>query len=399
MAIFVIEELCDGCSLCLKNCQFNAIQIVNHKAQIGLECIFCKLCIENCPKNAIKLDTGEKACHDIAGDIWVYLERNHKNNIDNSSLEIISKMKQLNPIPNRKIYGIIIGSGLTEEEKRNMALAGADCIYQISLPNLTYSTISYSLILKEACNLKKPFLFLFSATELGRDLAPRLATLLETGLTADCTELSIDKQSGLLVQTRPAFSGDLMASIICPKNRPQMATIRPHSFVIDQMNTSLMITCENLEIKDFIPSSVIDSVQLIQRSPIRSEYPLIEEQKIVISVGRGIGNIENLKLIESFAKSLHAGIGCSRPIVDAGWLPVELQVGMSGKSIAPKLYIALGISGSVQHLVGIQSAEYIIAVNRDENAPIFKVAQLGIVGDIKDMLPEIKKLILKDESA
>jgi electron transfer flavoprotein alpha subunit len=140
-----------------------------------------------------------------------------------------------------------------------------------------------------------------------------------------------------------------------------------------------------------------DQIKIIQKNKIKSEYPLIEDQKIVISVGRGIGNQEQVKLVEAFARSIGAGLGCSRPIVDLGWLPSELQVGMSGKSISPKLYIALGISGSVQHLVGIQSADYIIAVNRDENAPIFKVAHLGIVGNIKDVLPELKRRIIKDE--
>jgi len=398
MAMYVIKDLCNGCRVCLKKCQYNGIQIIDNKAQIGPECTYCKLCIEACPKSAIKLEGSEEQAYDNSGDIWVYLERNEQNDLESSALEIVSKMKQLNQNPDRKISGIIIGSTLNEEEKRVLSRAGADHVYQISIPRMEYSSISYSSLLEEACKQKKPLLFLFSATEIGRDLAPRLATLLETGLTADCTELSFDLGTGLLVQTRPAFSGDLMASIICPKHRPQMATIRPHSFKNENKGISLNLVCENLEMKDLIPSAVLDSIQIIARNPIQSEYPLIEDQKIVISIGRGIGCSENVKMIEAFARSINAGLGCSRPIVDAGWLPAELQVGMSGKSIGPKLYIALGISGSVQHLVGIQSAEYIIAVNRDENAPIFKVAQLGMVGDIKDILPEIKKLIFKDGS-
>ena len=175
-----------------------------------------------------------------------------------------------------------------------------------------------------------------------------------------------------------------------------MATIRPHSFKLDFY--------DNIDLDiDILPIDVTkiqfnkEEIKTLQKNPIQSEYPLIEDQKIVISIGRGIGNQEQVKLVETFARSIGAGLGCSRPIVDLGWLPSELQVGMSGKSISPKLYIALGISGSVQHLVGIQSAEYVIAVNRDENAPIFKVAHLGIVGNLKDVLPELKKKIMKDE--
>jgi electron transfer flavoprotein alpha subunit len=239
-------------------------------------------------------------------------------------------------------------------------------------------------------------MFLFSATELGRDLAPRLATLLDTGLTADCTELSIDPSNDLLIQTRPAFSGDLMASIICPNHRPMMATIRPHSFKLE-FHHNAEIEFEFFPLNGLSITTDNNQIEIIQKNLIKSEYPLLEDQKIIISVGRGIGTQEQLKIVEAFARSIGAGLSCSRPIVDLGWLPSELQVGMSGKSVAPKLYIALGISGSVQHLVGIQSADYIIAVNRDENAPIFKVAHLGIVGNIKDVLPELKKRITRDE--
>jgi electron transfer flavoprotein alpha subunit len=235
-----------------------------------------------------------------------------------------------------------------------------------------------------------PSIFLFPATEMGRDLAPRIATELQTGLTADCTELSMDPENGLLIQTRPAWDGNLMASIICPIRRPQMATIRPHVFPLPE-NAARECTIR-VEKIDHISNP---TEKIVERSSIQSSFPDLEKQNIVIGIGRGIGTKENLALVCDFARSIHAGIGCSRPLVDNGWLPHEVQVGMSGKAIAPKVYIALGISGSVQHLVGMQSSEYIIAVNKDENAPIFQHSHLSLVGDIKKMLPYVKDLIEK----
>jgi electron transfer flavoprotein alpha subunit len=396
MKLFVIHELCNGCQLCVKKCNYDAITIQDKKATIGSTCTFCNLCVESCPKKAIQADSIPQSTGDNQGDIWVFIEKNAKGLIDESSLEIISKMKKTVTKSDKEIVGVLLAKETAKLEIQMISEAGASSLLQIPLEDCSYRTEKFSTILFQASSLKKPSMFLFSATELGRDLAPRLATLLNTGLTADCTELSIDPTNDLLIQTRPAFSGDLMASIICPNHRPMMATIRPHSFKLELYdNQEIKIEFFSFNTNDMPVSS--DQIKIIQKNKIKSEYPLIEDQKIVISVGRGIGNQEQVKLVEAFAKSIGAGLGCSRPIVDLGWLPSELQVGMSGKSISPKLYIALGISGSVQHLVGIQSADYIIAVNRDENAPIFKVAHLGIVGNIKDVLPELKRRIIKDE--
>jgi len=396
MKLFVVQELCNGCSLCLKKCNYDAITIKDKKAVIGINCTFCNLCMESCPKKAIQVEMLDSINCDNSGNIWIFIEKNNKGLVDESSLEIISKMKRIYPKTDKEIIGVILDKEISRLEIQMIKESGARRILQIPCRENEYSSERFSKILATACLEKKPYIFLFSATEAGRDLAPRLATLLNTGLTADCTELSIDPSNNLLIQTRPAFSGDLMASIICPNHRPMMATIRPHSFKLDFY--------DNIDLDiDILPIDVTkiqfnkEEIKTLQKNPIQSEYPLIEDQKIVISIGRGIGNQEQVKLVETFARSIGAGLGCSRPIVDLGWLPSELQVGMSGKSISPKLYIALGISGSVQHLVGIQSAEYVIAVNRDENAPIFKVAHLGIVGNLKDVLPELKKKIMKDE--
>jgi electron transfer flavoprotein alpha subunit/NAD-dependent dihydropyrimidine dehydrogenase PreA subunit len=396
MKIFVIHELCNGCQVCIKKCNYDAITIQDKKATIGANCVFCNLCVDSCPQKAISLDTFQQTTSNNLGDIWIFIEKNTKGLIEESSLEIISKMKKIYQKKDKEIVGVVLAKELTKLELQMISEAGASALLQIPLEYDTYRTETFSFILHKACLLKKPYIFLFSATELGRDLAPRLATLLDTGLTADCTELSIDPSNDLLIQTRPAFSGDLMASIICPIHRPMMATIRPHSFKLELYeNKEIMI--DQVSLKEMNLPITDHQIDVTQKNRIKSQFPLLEDQKIIISVGRGIGNQEQVKLVEAFARSIGAGIGCSRPIVDLGWLPSELQVGMSGKSVSPKLYIALGISGSVQHLVGIQAADYIIAVNRDENAPIFKVAHLGIVGNINEVLPELKKRIIKDE--
>ncbi len=391
MKIWIKQELCNLCKLCVKACVYNAIHW-DQAPIINENCIFCGVCVQKCPQKAIILEGEETKTLKLEGDLWVYLEKS-SHGISENSLEIISRLNCINQHKSSKICGVLIGSDLNPKELESIRQAGAERLYVFSDLSLSeYHTLNYTDVLNSFCRQEKPMAFIFPASEKGRDLAPRLATVLHTGLTADCTELGMD-ELGLLVQTRPAFSGDLMASIICPYYRPQMATVRSHSYRIEPHKTA-----DNLEIIKLSSSfsSKADSLgqcKIISREPIIHEFDPIEYKKIVISVGRGINSEEQLKNIISFARCIDAGIGCSRPIVDKGWLPQSQQVGMSGKAVAPKLYIALGISGSVQHLSGIQSAEYILAVNRDEQAPIFKMAHMGMVGDINKLLPEIRKWV------
>jgi len=396
--IYIIDELCNGCKICFKKCNYGAIDIIDHKAKINSNCTYCGICVDACPKRAIILEIVEGKIEDTRGDIWVYLETSEDKVIE-SSLELLSCARELKIDEASKVCGIFIGNSIGREEIRRVAQAGAQKLIKIQNSVFrNYDVFKYSKSLEWLTRQKKPSVFLFPATEIGRDIAPSLATILETGLTADCTELSIDLKTGLLVQTRPAFGGDLMASIVCPNGRPQMATVRPHSYKVRNFEVENFEEEEaNLTVQFKINSN--ENLKIIEKKPVESKFPKIDEQKIIIAVGRGIGNEENLKLAYSFAKSVGAGIACSRPIVDKGWLPHELQVGLSGKTIAPKIYIALGISGSIQHIVGMQSSEYIIAVNRDENAPIFRVAHLGIVGDLKRVLPEMSKLLSRMNSS
>jgi electron transfer flavoprotein alpha subunit len=388
--IWIEKEQCNLCKICLRVCTYNAIQWENAPL-INDNCIFCGLCVQKCPKKAIILEGSETKNISLEGNYWVYLELSSQSSFENS-LEIISRLNTIRKNQETKICGVALAQEPTSKEIEQLRLAGAEVLYVLASPSLVnYQTLPFTTILAGFCQKEKPLAFLFPASEKGRDLAPRLATVLQTGLTADCTELSIDDM-GLLIQTRPAFSGDLMASIICPYHRPQMATVRAHSYKINP--TTISDHVEQFQIPSQIQATLpSDKCKVLSQEPIVHEFDPVDQKKIVISIGRGIGSEEQVKSIIDFARSIDAGIGCSRPIVDKGWLPQSQQVGMSGKAVAPKLYIALGISGSVQHLSGIQSSEYILAVNHDENAPIFKVAHMGIVGDIKKLMPEIRKWV------
>lgn len=391
MKIWIEKEKCNLCKLCVKACVYNAIHWENEGPVINDQCIYCNVCVEKCPKNAIIMEGDQGKSISLEGDLWVYVEKT-PHGISENSLEIISRLNVINQHQNTSICGVYIGTDLQQEELEAIRKAGAKKVYFIKSSEYgEYQPLRFTQLLTSFCKRELPMAFLFPASEKGRDVAPRLATVLKTGLTADCTELSMD-DVGLLVQTRPAFSGDLMASIICPYHRPQMATIRSHSFRIEPSIVEEkieLIQIDGLDVAE--KSSSLD--RILSRDPIKQEFDPIEHKKIIISIGRGIENEENVKEIIHFAHSIDAGIGCSRPIVDKGWLPQSQQVGMSGKAVAPKLYIALGISGSVQHLSGIQSSEYILAINHDESAPIFKMAHMGIVGDIKKIMPELRKWV------
>lgn len=389
MKIKVISSQCNGCTLCIKKCPIQAIELQDKKAVIQDACNFCGICISICPQKAIVKSLDDEVIAPVTNQYWVMIEQKPTGEIDSTSYEMIAKLRELNS--SAHITGVFLCSDSSNQDDSELLSSGADEILLLHHPAFqNYNPLLYTNAIVPICKKEMPSIFLFPATEMGRDLAPRIATELQTGLTADCTELSMDPENGLLIQTRPAWDGNLMASIICPIRRPQMATIRPHVFPLPE-NAARECTIR-VEKIDHISNP---TEKIVERSSIQSSFPDLEKQNIVIGIGRGIGTKENLALVCDFARSIHAGIGCSRPLVDNGWLPHEVQVGMSGKAIAPKVYIALGISGSVQHLVGMQSSEYIIAVNKDENAPIFQHSHLSLVGDIKKMLPYVKDLIEK----
>jgi len=323
-------------------------------------------------------------------DVWVFVEFK-KDNIRGISFELLGKAKELAKKLNEKVCVILIGNNISKF-KETFSSHGIDKIYLCENPVLgEYLTETYSSILVDLTQKYMPNIILFPATKIGKDLAPRVAGTLETGLTADCIDLDI--QDGNLVQTRTVYGGNYLADIICSKTKPQMATIRPNV-----MERSEITTKNQPEIIEFLID--IDPNQLQTKVTEKIETTVsyvkpIDEADIIVSGGRGIGSEENFKIINTLAEVLNAAVGASRAAVEAGWVSKSCQVGQSGTVVCPNIYIACGISGTTQHLVGMKSSKKIIAINKDPNAPIFEVCDYGIVGDYKIIVPMLTEALKK----
>jgi electron transfer flavoprotein alpha subunit len=316
-------------------------------------------------------------------EIWVFAETNNKD-LTRVSLELLGKGAELAESLNVKLAAIL----LTDDDKFSKELIsyGADKVYLLESDLLKdYDTESFTKVISEAVEKYKPQIVIYGATHIGRDLAPRIARRLKTGLTADCTGLDITDK-GELLQTRPAFGGNLMAQILC-KTRPQMSTVRPGVMQISPQNKQKTGTIIKLETS---LSEEDKSTKLIESIKEAKKVINLEEAEIIVAGGRGLANKENFqKLIPSLAKTLKAEVGASRAAVDSGWADKPHQVGQTGKTVRPKVYIALGISGAIQHRAGMQNSDLIIAVNKDASAPIFKIADYGFVADLNDFIPAL----------
>lgn len=317
-------------------------------------------------------------------DIWVFVEQREQK-LMNVSLEILGEARRLVDKKGVKACAVLVGyevKGLAEE----LIKYGADVVYVIDhLLLKNYTTDAYTKVICDLANSLKPEVILYGATYVGRDLAPRIAARMQTGLTADCTALDID-ENGLLLQIRPAFGGNLIATIICPERRPQMATIRPgvmKKALIDEGRRG-----EVIEIKPVIEEKDIRTEIISIIKEARQKVNL-EEADIIVSGGRGVGGPEGFKLIEELAEVLGGVVGASRAAVEAGWISSDHQVGQTGKTVRPKLYIACGISGAIQHIAGMGGAKTIVAINKNPDAPIFKIADYGIVGDLFKVIPAL----------
>jgi len=394
MAIRITEE-CIGCAACQPVCPFGAIEMREGKAYITEACTVCGACVETCPVSAIirEEETKEVAMDKSEyKDVWVYLEISD-GKARNVGLELVGEGRKLADEMGQKLAGVLIGNNIEGLAKEVFA-AGADMVYLTEAPELAhYNTDGYAATFVDMIRTYKPSVILLGATNDGRDLGPRVACRIGTGLTADCTGLGIDEETGLVAWTRPAFGGNIMATILCPEHRPQMGTVRPSVFkrpVPDYSRDGEIIrVASKVNIAD-IRTKIIDIIHVCTASCN------LEEAEIIVSGGRGLGKPENFCYVEDLANVLGAAVGASRAAVDAGWKPALHQVGQTGKTVGPKIYFACGISGAIQHLAGMSSSDVIIAINKDPDAPIFKVADYGIVGDITEVLPmmteEFKKI-------
>ncbi len=310
------------------------------------------------------------------------------------SYELISKGKELARELNSEVTAVLLGHNV-EGLCANLSKYGADHIILVDDPALeVYMTEPYTYAVSEVLKAHKPEIVLFGATAIGRDLAPRVSARLHTGLTADCTKLEIDPETKNLMMTRPAFGGNIMATILCPEHRPQMATVRPGVMQKLELQEAVSVNLEKFIPIDIEAHKNVEILEIIKKTTHKMD---IQDAKILVSGGRGMGSPENFKLLEDLAEALGGTISSSRACVDAGWVEKDRQVGQTGKTVRPNLYIACGISGAIQHLAGMEESDIIIAINKDPGAPIFEVADYGIVGDAIKILPlfaeQIKKLM------
>jgi len=366
------------------NCPFSAIVVEDKKARILESCTFCGACVSACPFGAILLEKKEKRT-DLSSyrGIWIFAEQ-RDGEIMPVTYELLSIGRKLANVLGVKLSALLFGNGLREKAER-MLKYDLDKVYLVEHPLLaSYRTGPYTRAMVELATQKCPEIILIGATSIGRDLAPRVATRLKTGLTADCTGLEIENETRNLVQTRPALGGNIMASIISPHHRPQMATVRPR--VMKKAKPDGKKKGRVIEVNpDFTHEDKM--VELLKVIKEEREVEDLQEAEIIVSGGRGLGKAENFSLIRRLAHLLGGAVGASRAVVDAGWIPSYHQVGQTGKTVQPKLYIACGISGAVQHQVGMRNSEVIVAINKDPNAPIFDIATYGIVDDLHKFLP------------
>jgi len=329
--------------------------------------------------------------------IWVLAERTLDNKLAGVTLELVGAARKLSSKLDGEEVSVLLITGNEDITGfiKQISEAGADKIYVAQDENLkNYTTELYSKVVCDAIKDKKPSIVLIGATTTGRDIAPRISSRLNTGLTADCTELDINEK-GLLAAIRPTFGGNLMATILC-HSRPQMATVRPKVLPTPEPDPSRAAQIEKLDIQ-IDPSIVKAKVLELILNTQDSSCKRIDEADIIIAGGRGMKNAEGFKILEDLASALGGAVGASRAAVDAGWRPHCDQVGQTGKTVSPKLYIACGISGAIQHLAGMNSSDIIVAINKDPEAPIFKVANYGIVGDVFEVVPAITEAVKKEQ--
>lgn len=394
MAVEIITDKCVGCKACIRSCPFEAIYMEEKTAVIDLDkCTLCGACVDTCKFEAILLRRDEEQQMDLSDykGVWVIAEQK-KGVIQKVTYELLGIGRELADKLCVELCAVLIGDKI-EARCKDLIHRGAKKVYLVESSKLAhYQDEPYTDVIINLIKEFKPEIVLCGATSIGRSLIARVAIAVKAGLTADCTGLDIDEEKRLLLQTRPAFGGNIMATIIAPNHRPQMSTVRHKVMKEAEVDTSLKGEIIKKVFKDNLLASRTKLLEVIEEEGNKIN---IADADVIISGGRGLGGPENFSLLHQLADILGGAVGASRAAVDADWISYSHQVGQTGKTVCPKIYIACGISGQIQHLAGMSSSDIIIAINKDADAPIFKVANYGIVGDIFEIIPAlIKKLKL-----
>lgn len=395
--LMVDAARCVGCKRCERACAFGGIVVEGRLARPTDACTLCGGCVEACPVDAIAIErdeAGERSGRNLSAyrDIWVIAQVDAEGALLPVVFELVGKALELAKVRGCQVVAVLGEAGRAPHQAERLAATGvAEVIHTVDERLAHADAEVFAQWICALAEERRPEAMLFGATAFGRELAPRVAVRLQTGLTADCTALDIDPKTGALLQTRPAFGGNLMATIECPAHRPQMATVRPGVFAAPERVTAGAGTGADLAAGIItqapLAPEVAPRVAVLGIEPVAGG--LIAQAERLVVVGRGIGSKKNLPLMERLAELLHAELGCTRPLVEAGWLDYAHQVGQTGAAVAPKLLVSIGVSGAIQHLAGIGGAETVVAINEDAAAPIFGVADYAVVGDAVEVAAEL----------
>lgn len=406
-SIQVLSDKCVGCKMCVGACPFGAISMTarpdhprkQELAVIDLnKCTYCGACVETCKFKAVELKKDVPRI-DLNKDdyrgVWVYAEQRH-GEIASVVYELLNEGRRLADKLEVPLSAVLIGSGI-KAKTRDLISRGADKVYVFDDPLFSeFQDDPYSAILTRIIQEYKPEIILMGATNIGRSFASRVAARIQTGLTADCTCLEVDAENRNLLQTRPAFGGNIMATILTPRHRPQMATVRHKVFKeakIDDARKGEVIE------PAFDAAVLLNRTKFLQYVKDDSAQINISDADIIVSGGRGLGGPDGFKLIRELADLLGGAVGSSRAAVDSDWIAYSHQVGQTGRTVAPKIYIACGISGQIQHMVGMSSSDIIIAINKDASCPMMQTATYALEGDLYEIIPNIISEIKKSRSA